>query len=200
MGKDEFLKLLVAQLRNQDPLNPMDGQEFAAQLAQFSSVEQLMAMNVRLAQQEAFDEAMAQALNSSAAMGAIGHDVLAVGDQVQVSDTGGRVAVDIGADGGSARLRLYDESGKEVGSRDAGHLAGGRHTLELGSAGAGLEPGRYTYVVEVTDAAGNPVDVTTYTVGRVDGVRYSEEGPLLVSGLLEIPLGRVLEVSTEAQT
>ena len=42
MGKDDFLQLLVTQLGNQDPLNPMDGKDFAAQLAQFSSVEQLM--------------------------------------------------------------------------------------------------------------------------------------------------------------
>jgi flagellar basal-body rod modification protein FlgD len=48
MGKDEFLKLLVAQMRHQDPLNPMDGQQMAAQLAQFSSVEQLVSVNDRL--------------------------------------------------------------------------------------------------------------------------------------------------------
>ena len=48
MGKDEFLKLLVAQMKHQDPLNPMDGQQMAAQLAQFSSVEQLVSANERL--------------------------------------------------------------------------------------------------------------------------------------------------------
>ena len=49
LGKDEFLKLLVAQMKNQDPLNPMDGQQMAAQLAQFSSVEQLVTANDTLA-------------------------------------------------------------------------------------------------------------------------------------------------------
>jgi flagellar basal-body rod modification protein FlgD len=48
MGKDAFLKLLVAQMKHQDPLNPMDGQQMAAQLAQFSSVEQLIDANTRL--------------------------------------------------------------------------------------------------------------------------------------------------------
>ncbi len=48
MGKNEFLKLLVAQMSNQDPLNPMDGKEMAAQLAQFSSVEQLLNINTKL--------------------------------------------------------------------------------------------------------------------------------------------------------
>jgi flagellar basal-body rod modification protein FlgD len=50
MGKDAFLKLLVAQLKNQDPLAPSDGKEMAAQLAQFTSVEQLVSMNDTLAQ------------------------------------------------------------------------------------------------------------------------------------------------------
>ena len=50
MGKNEFLKLLVAQLRNQDPLAPSDGKEMAAQLAQFSSVEQLVSVNDTLSQ------------------------------------------------------------------------------------------------------------------------------------------------------
>ncbi len=49
LGKDEFLKLLVAQMKNQDPMNPMDGQQMAAQLAQFSSVEQLISANDTLA-------------------------------------------------------------------------------------------------------------------------------------------------------
>lgn len=48
MGKDEFVKLLVTQMQNQDPMNPMDGKDLAAQLAQFSSVEQLMNINTKL--------------------------------------------------------------------------------------------------------------------------------------------------------
>ena len=61
MGKDAFLKLLVAQLRNQDPLAPADGKEMAAQLAQFTSVEQLQSANDTLAQiRDAFKAAQQQ--------------------------------------------------------------------------------------------------------------------------------------------
>lgn len=48
MGKDEFVKLLITQMKNQDPMNPMDGKDLAAQLAQFSSVEQLININQKL--------------------------------------------------------------------------------------------------------------------------------------------------------
>jgi flagellar basal-body rod modification protein FlgD len=48
MGKDEFVKLLITQMKNQDPMNPMDGKDLAAQLAQFSSVEQLININAKL--------------------------------------------------------------------------------------------------------------------------------------------------------
>jgi flagellar basal-body rod modification protein FlgD len=48
MGKDQFVKLLVTEMQNQDPMNPLDGKELAAQLAQFSSVEQLMSINSKL--------------------------------------------------------------------------------------------------------------------------------------------------------
>lgn len=60
LGKDQFVKLLVTQMKNQDPLNPMDGKDLAAQLAQFSSVEQLMQINTKL-------DALAQALKSGSA-------------------------------------------------------------------------------------------------------------------------------------
>ena len=58
MGKEEFLKLFVAQMKNQDPLNPMEGQEMAAQLAQFSSVEQLINLNQQLEAQTSASASM----------------------------------------------------------------------------------------------------------------------------------------------
>ena len=88
LGKEEFLKLLVAQLQNQDPMNPSSPEEMASQLAQFSSLEQLVNVNALLTEQTAFNGTMALALNNSAAVGVLGKEVLAVGDSVAVTGTG----------------------------------------------------------------------------------------------------------------
>ena len=69
MGKDEFLLLLVTQMRHQDPMNPMDGQQFAAQLAQFSSVEQLINIDRTLAASGEMNSLLAQGVNSGVAAG-----------------------------------------------------------------------------------------------------------------------------------
>lgn len=195
LGKDEFLKLLVAQLRNQDPVNPSRPEEFAAQLAQFSSLEQLIQVNENLSAQAGANAAMATALSNSAAVGVLGKTVLAVGDTVDLGGDGpASVTVGVEGSGGSATLTILDENGREVGSREVGAIGGGRQEIDLGSAADGLPPGRYQYRVTVTDADGAPVRVQTFTRALVDGLRYGPHGPTLTSGSLEIPLADVVEI------
>ena len=84
LGKDDFLKILVAQLQAQDPLAPMEGQEFASQLAQFSSLEQLTNVNDNLETSQAFDIAM----SNSSAIALIGKNVDAPGNTVDLKSGG----------------------------------------------------------------------------------------------------------------
>lgn len=195
LGKDEFLKLLVAQLRNQDPVNPSRPEEFAAQLAQFSSLEQLIQVNANLSAQAETNAAMAMALNNSAAVGVLGKTILAAGDTVEITGDGAQsVTVGVAGSGGVATLTILDENGREVGARAVGAVGGGRQQIDLGSAADGLPEGRYTYRVTVTDADGAPVRVQTFTRAVVDGLRYGPNGPTLTSGKLEIPLADVVEI------
>jgi len=198
MGKDDFLKLLVAQMRNQDPMNPSNPEQLASQLAQFSSLEQLVNINDTLSTQGSASSSMATALNNSAAVGVIGKNVLAAGDSVTV-DGSGKETVTVGVDGegGDATLTIYDADGTKVGSREVGAIGGGRQEIELGDAAAGLEPGRYTYELTVTDAAGEPVEVQTFERAAIDGLRYGPQGPVLLSGGLEIPLADVVEITSQ---
>src|SRR5690606_14097784 len=74
MGKDEFLKLLVAQLKNQDPMNPSDGQQMASQLAQFSSLEQLTQIGETLGSQGGYLQQVIASLNANGAQAAVGKE------------------------------------------------------------------------------------------------------------------------------
>jgi len=198
LGKEEFLQLLVAQLKNQDPLEPSNPEEMAAQLAQFSSVEQLININDQLATQAASNDAMAQALNNSSAVSVIGKDVLAAGNVVDVTGNGGEiVTVAVDGVGGPATLAIYDAAGFEVGSLALGPVGGGRQEIQIDALSAGLPAGRYTYDVSVTNASGEPVTVQTLMRARVDGVRYGAQGPVLFSGATEISLADVVEIISQ---
>ena len=90
LGKDDFLKMLVAQMQHQDPLSPMDGQQMAAQLAQFSSVEQLVSINDTLKTQGGSNAALVEALGGSLSLGAIGKQVEV--DPTRATDRNGNPA------------------------------------------------------------------------------------------------------------
>jgi flagellar basal-body rod modification protein FlgD len=195
MGREEFLQLLVTQLQNQDPLNPLEAEEFAAQLAQFAQVEQLIELNEVGKRGLKKTEALAQAQNNATALDALGKDVLALGDGLLIPEEGPAVvSVSVGGAGGQGVVRVFDADGREVGSQDLGFVYGGRQELILEDAVEGLQPGRYRYSVEVSAEDGSPLEVRTFTRSRVDGVRYGPDGPMLLVAGDEIPLGSVLEI------
>lgn len=195
MGKDEFLKLLVAQLQHQDPLNPMQGDQMASELAQFSSLEQLQQINTTLSSQQTSDGSLLGAVQSGAAINTIGHTVVAIGNQVQVGGSAGASTVTANIAGsGTGTLHIYNSAGVEVGSRDLGSVPSGKQTFDLGNATNGLGDGTYTYSIDVKDGSGNPVSVTTYMSGRIDGVSSSQNGLVLTAGGLTIPYSSVIQI------
>ena len=194
LGKNEFLKLLVTQLRYQDPLNPLQGEEMAAQLAQFSSLEQLVNIGEALEAQEDGNAALVAAVTNSTAMNTIGKEVTAVSDQVYIPADGDAEVSFMSAGAGTATLTITDSRGKVLGTRDLGYLAGGEHKVDVGNAAAGLAEGGYRYVIDVKAPDGKSVDVETYTTARIDGITYGQDGALLTAGPLRIKPGSIVTI------
>ena len=192
VGKEAFLKLLITQLKNQDPTSTMQQHEFAAQLAQFSSVEQLTTLNTGI--QDIAAQGQLNTLMSQTAFSAslVGKDVIAQGDQVDVPTTGaGRVRLDVGIGGGNVEITLKDKNGHIVAMRPLGRVEAGAHNVDLPGD---LPAGSYTYSVKCTGANGSDVPVRTFVTGQVSGVHFSSSGITLRIGNLEIPLADLSEL------
>ena len=196
MGKDQFLKLLIAQLKNQDPMSPLQGDQMASQLAQFSSLEQLQQINANLTGQQTSSSTLLGAVQSSAAINTIGHTVVAIGDQLQVGGANGVSTVEatFGSAATNATIHVFNAGGSEVGSQSLGSVGAGKQTFNLAKMTEGLAPGTYTYTIDATDGSGAAVAVQTYTTARIDGVSSGQNGLVLTAGGITIPYGSIVRI------
>ena len=196
--KDDFLKLMVAQLKNQDPLNPSSNQEFAAQLAQFSSLEQMTQMNKSLEAGLTNDLQLNQSLNNSTATRFIGREVHATGNIINM-EQGNPVNLRFYQDGVSADtlIDIYNAQGSLVRTIELMNVQSGGIVAEWDGKdfeGNQLSSGSYYFDTTATDVSGNQVGVTQYMTGKVTGVRYSENKVSLLVDGNEVPLENVIEV------
>lgn len=197
LGQTEFLSLLVAQLQNQDPLNPMDSANFSAQLAQFSSLEQLTQINGKLDSLGQKDPTTTPTFDP---VGLIGRTISANGSGVNVTKGDASALEYTLEDTGKVSIEVKSSSGTVVGSADLGQLAGGTHTLDLDDVTkfADLADGDYTVSVKVQSGSAPATAVKTQVTGTVSGVDLTSNPPTIRVGDLEIPLGDVREVRAAA--
>ena len=193
VDRDAFIKMFLAQLEHQDPLNPMEGSEFAAQLAQFSSLEQLYNANENL-------EALSTAQDSQAryeALGLIGKEVLAEGSGLTLNGEGtAKGAFDLDRTAECTAV-ITDERGIPVRSLSLGTRRAGSHEFTWdgkNSAGDEMPEGSYNVEITALNAIGEPVPVTPRVLGTVDRVRLEGEASTLYVGNVPVELGSVLDV------
>ena len=195
MDRDAFLNLLITQLQNQDPLNPTDSTEFTAQLAQFSSLEQLGNVNDNLIQLQNFQAS----INNSQAVSLIGKEIMANGNSFQLTD--GRPAgcdFDIDENAAVVVVSIYDHTGEYVTSFDGQNLTAGQQTLYWDGTdknGNPAAPGNYTFEVMAADANGNSIQATTFFSGTVNKVVFENNTTYLIAGGQKVALGDVIQVS-----
>jgi len=196
IGQPQFLQLLVAQLQNQDPLNPMDSANFSAQLAQFSSLEQLTEINSKIS---ALGQTPTPA-QSFDPVGLLGRQVTASGSTVDVKSGSASPLEYTLASAGNVSIEVDDAAGNLISSAQLGQLAAGDHTLDLHDvpAFANLADGAYSVKVNVQGSDGSKTAVDTRVSGTVTSVDLQSNPPVIKIGDIEIPLGDVRDVSAAA--
>ncbi len=198
LGRDDFLRMLVAQLENQDPLNPQDSTEFTAQLAQFSSLEQLLSISAGLQDLAAAQQAFTRSFQGLSSAGLIGREVLASGNRFEVGKgSSSQLAFELEGTAEQVRIRFLDEGGRTVKSLDLElerPLSAGLHVIpEADFAELDLSPGVYGFEVE---ASNDEVAVTTETrvLGRVTGVVPSGASAGFELGGVSVPFEQLVRV------
>jgi flagellar basal-body rod modification protein FlgD len=190
---DTFLTLLTAQLRNQDPLSPMDSNQFTQQLVQFSQVEQQINANKNL-------EALVGLTRARSGLDSMAY----LGKKLTMTDgsnalRGGSAEWTYTLDGQAAvtSLSVTNAKGKIVYAA-RGDIANGAHTFTWNgkdNAGNQLPDGAYTLTVKAALQDGTAVDTDTRSQGIVDGIDLSGSEPLLMIGPLGVPLSRASLIS-----
>jgi flagellar basal-body rod modification protein FlgD len=192
---DQFLQLLMAQLQNQDPMSPMDTNQFTQQLVEFSGVEQQLQTNSTLTSLLAANDANQQ----SSAASFIGKTITATGATTALPDGGTATwEVNAPADAPNTTMVITDANGNQVYSQSMPLTAGSQTFTWNGqnSAGQAAPAGMYTLTITAKDAGGGTVAATTTVKGTVDGVVFGSSGPVLTVGTLRIPLSTLSQVSS----
>lgn len=189
-SKEEFLTLLVAQLENQNPLEPQSGAEFIAQLAQFASVEQSEQTNSLLAQIQS-EQVSASNAGMAAFVGQEGSfntDTLQIdGDATNLPPVGFEVI----SGSPKARAVVTDANGNEVRTIDLGTLRPGDQQLEWDgkdALGQSVAPGNYKIEIRLENSEGAESTVPTTVSGTIESLDFSTGSPMLrIGGALFAP-------------
>lgn len=195
LGRDDFLTLLVAQLKHQDPLNPLESSEFSSQLAQYSSLEQLMNINdtleiIKSSQDQNF---RLQALNF------IGKEIVAKCDMLPLKqDETSEFSFDLSERADCTAL-ITDSNGYPVRTLSLGMMETGEHSFEWdgrNNSGTMMDPGVYGLEITAMTEDGQALYVETRITGRVTGVNFEGTSLLLYVDEIPITLSQIVSINS----
>ena len=193
LGKDDFLKLFGTQLRAQNPLNPMNNTEFTAQLAQFSSLEQLNNISMQLHDLLLYQNSLQNTLSSTL----IGRKVKISGNEVYLKDNA-EISYALQEDVSKVKISVYSSSGELVKEVNLGQQTSGEKNYVwdgTDNSGNHLPEGHYQIKVEALDDSGTPVNVSTMVYGTVTGITFDNNITyLIVNNTLKIQLNEIKEI------
>lgn len=176
---DTFLKLLVSQLKNQDPLNPMDGTQFTSQIAQFSQLEQTIKGNAQLEKISQQSDYTLQGL----AVNSIGKEVLMPGNSGQLQDGAMDFGYKLAKPAAHVEVEIINASGQTIRSYEVDGKAG-THTISWDGkddSGDEMADGAFTLRMSATDFEGEKLPVDIYTYSVVSQVNNDGKGNITVA-------------------
>jgi flagellar basal-body rod modification protein FlgD len=194
---DSFLLLLTTQLKNQNPLEPLDTNQFTQQLVQFASVEQQIKSN------ETLNALLTSSHSSIVASAAsfVGMNVTADGATTRLSEGKAEWRLNV-ARAATATITIRDKNGNEIITETKALDAGNQTYSWDGRTSTGLPApeGDYTITVTARDVSGQSVSVKTEISGRVDSVDMAGDQPVLMLGGIRVPLPNVKTIARPAAT
>jgi flagellar basal-body rod modification protein FlgD len=198
LDKDAFFKLMLTHLKNQDPTSPLKSHEMAAQLAQFSSLEQMSNINEVLKDMSKGQSSTGQ----FQALDLIGKTV--GGDSAKIEHKNGdsrhSISFNLADSADEVKVAIKDSEGKVVKNFDLKNQAKGTVKLEWDGKsldGKAQAPGVYKLQVDAKNASGSKVAAETQFKGQVTGIQFAESGPIVFIGNKSIPLKEIKQIQME---
>jgi len=192
--QDRFLKLLVTQLKNQDPMNPMDNAQLTSQLSQISTVTGIEKLNTAM-QSLATSYTSAQSLQSA---GLIGHTIYTDGNTLGFNGSAAAMGgISLGQNVDSLKVNVLGPSGNVVRQLDLGAHPAGLVSFNWdgkSDGGANAAAGSYTFEIKAS-SGGKTVPASTLTSGQVSSITLGTDGAhAVVNGVGDVPVGKIKQI------
>ncbi|MCD6249714.1 MAG: flagellar hook assembly protein FlgD [candidate division Zixibacteria bacterium] len=203
LGKDDFLQLLVAKLQYQDPLKPMDDENFIAQLAQFSTLEQMSNISDGIESSNQWDFLQMQSLNNVMASGLIGKEVTADFSGVYMDGTNQpTISFTLTKPASEIQFEIRDEAGDLVTTLTAEDVDLGAGSIKWDgkdSLGNLAPEGYYTISASATEASGATFTPSLKLTGMVSTITYRDGAAFVMVDGTEVSLGDIRSVGQPSE-